>query len=105
MEISLVAKRKGMLGLLGPILQAIKPDDAGVVVHEGISFGEASADIRVGGRVRSVGIFGTNSDAGVIDLTESIKRGADGHPTFESVEKETGAILQDFYATIQEKKP
>ena len=46
-------------------------------------------------------MFGADSEAGVIDLTEAIKRGPDGHPTFDSIYDEVKSILKDFYTNIQ----
>ena len=99
-EVSLTAKRNGNLGLLASLSRSLKKDALGVITHEGISFGEAVAEIRVGGRTRRVGVFGNNSDAGVIDLTDVIVRGPNGHPTFASLEKESNALLKDFHTTV-----
>ncbi len=42
--------------------------------------------------------------AGVIDLTESIKKDQDGHPNFSSIVKESTEILKEFQKTLGEKK-
>jgi hypothetical protein len=102
-EITMSAKRKDILGLLGPLTASLKGGAGGVVTHDGISFPEAIAEIQVGGRKRRVGVLGSNGDAGVIDLSDSIKRGADGHPTFASIAKESGELLKEFHATLSGK--
>jgi hypothetical protein len=69
LEVSLTAKRNGSLGKFGLLTQSLTTDASGVVTHDGISFDDAIAEIRIGGRTRPVGVFGTTGDAGVIDLT------------------------------------
>jgi len=75
-----------------------------VIRYGGISFSEAVAEVQVGNKKRKVGVFGLNSDAGVIDVTDDIVRGDDGHPTFKSLVKETNAILEDMYETMRGNK-
>lgn len=99
-EVSLRARRNGMLGELGSVAGLFETDQAGIVTHDGIAFDEAVAEIKVGRKTRRVGVFGSDSDAGVIDLSEDIERGADGHPTFESLVRESGEILKDFYRRL-----
>jgi hypothetical protein len=101
MELLLKARRKQSLGKFGEISRTLnKITKAGVIEYDGVQFGEAIANIRVGGRYRPVGIFGISSDAGVIDVTADVKRGADGHPIFTSIEKQSEAILGDFNRTV-----
>lgn len=58
----------------------------------------------MGDRTRRVGVLGFNGDAGVIDITDVIARGSDGHPTFESLKKESYTILRDFYSVMKGAK-
>lgn len=99
-EVSVSAKRKGTLGEFGAVTKGLHQNAAGVVVHDGIAFNEAIAEISVGGRLRRVGVFGSDTDAGVIDLTEAITLGADGHPTFASMKAESDVILTDFFNVL-----
>lgn len=104
MELLLRARRKQSLGLFGTISRNLKRSDgAGVISYDGIEFSEAIANIRVGGKYRPVGVFGVNSDTGVIDITSDIKRGLNGHPIFGTVEEQVKNILADFNATIASK--
>lgn len=97
-EVVFVARRRRHLGPLGEISSSLRRDRVtGLVTHDGIEFGEAIAKIKVGKRLRPVGVFGLNTDAGVIDITEVIERGLDGHPTFESVQEQSDEILSDFH--------
>jgi hypothetical protein len=100
LEIVMSARRRKNLGDLSSLLNSITGDAKSVVTHDGIDFPEAIAEIRVGNRTRRVGVLGFNGDAGVIDVTDVIVRGLDGHPTFESLIKESDAILRDFYGTM-----
>jgi hypothetical protein len=99
-EVTVSARRNKSLGNLSSLLKSLKGGAGSVVTHDGLDFPEATADIRVGNRTRRVGVLGANSDAGVIDLSDVIVRGTDGHPTFESIKKETNEILKDFHATL-----
>ncbi len=94
-EVAIKAKRQGSLGAFGDIVNSIRKDDAGLVVYDGLAFDEGSVEVRLGGRLRRVGVFGISSDVGVIDLTDAIRRGADGHPTFESMVSETKTLDRD----------
>lgn len=100
LEVSLVARRRGNLGIFRSITTGLKQNDDGMIIHDGLKFDEATANIRVGKRTRPVGLFGGNSDAGVIDLSNSVKRGENGHPDFDSIEGECNEILKDFYETL-----
>lgn len=101
MELSLKARPKQSLGAFGSISRTLnRAGKAGAIEYDGVEFGEAIANIRIGGKYRPVGIFGVNSDAGVIDVTNDIRRGADGHPIFESLEGQVKNILGDFNRTI-----
>lgn len=98
-EISLKAKSRRDLGPLGSLSSSIK-NPQGLIVHEGVEFKEAVAEIRVGNRIRRVGVFGSDADTGVIDLSDSVKRGADGHPDFVALSKEVDEILKDFNQSV-----
>lgn len=99
-EVIMSARRRKSLGTLGGLLSTVKSNKENVIVHEGLNFTEAVAQIKVGGRTRQVGVLGGNRDAGVIDLTDAIIRGKDGHPTFQSLRKEVGSLMIDFIDTL-----
>jgi hypothetical protein len=100
-EVSFSARRRQNIGPLGSISKSLSRDErTGLVLHDGIQFNEAVALIRVGKKYRPVGIFGMSSEAGVIDVTDDIVKGVDGHPTFESLQKQAGAILTDFHGQL-----
>jgi hypothetical protein len=90
-EVSISARRNKSLGEFGTLFKSLKTKSKNVITYDGIDFPEAVADIRVGNKTRRVGVFGLSGDAGVVDITEDIKRGPDGHPTFNSLAKEAGA--------------
>jgi hypothetical protein len=46
-------------------------------------------------------VFGVGGDyTGVIDLSDVVLKGSDGHPTFESMKAESEALLTDFHAAV-----
>ncbi|MGW5841104.1 hypothetical protein ACWFZ6_24250 [Methylorubrum extorquens] len=99
-ELSLCARRKKDLGMLGDWQAKMPANTKGLIEYAGIEFDEAVAEVNVGNRRRRVGVFGHNSDAGVIDITKDIDKGIDGHPTFASLKRETTNILGEFYRIL-----
>ncbi|WP_448140248.1 hypothetical protein [Sphingopyxis fribergensis] len=104
LEVKLTAGRGQTLGLFKDIAGAAKSTDNGVALYDGIEFNEAIADVKIGGQFRPVGMFGSDSNAGVIDITSEIKKGENGHPTFDSVSEQCDVILSDFYDVLTSKK-
>lgn len=102
-EISMSTNRNKILGSFSEVAGALKKNASGVVLHDGIEFSEVYADVKIGGKYRPVGVFGGESNTGVIDITEDIVRGVDGHPTFESLTKQCDKILLDFYEVLTNK--
>jgi hypothetical protein len=99
-EVRLSTNRSKILGSFGEVTGALRKSDAGLVLHDGIEFTEAYADVKIGGKYRPVGVFGSDSNAGVIDITEDIVRGGDGHPTYESLTGQCDKILLDFFNVL-----
>ena len=104
LEVIMSAERSGSLGVFSSIGSSLPKNAQGIVTYEGIEIDEAQADIRIGGQVRKVGVFGSDIEAGVIDLTESVTKGSDGHPTFDSMVAQSGLLLKEF-AEILGVKP
>lgn len=100
MEIILSAYKKQSLGPLGEITKAIRENVEGLFVYEGMKFDEVSADIKIGNRTLPVGIFGGDGNAGVIELTDVVEKGADGHPEFDSMAEHTQNILVHFQSIL-----
>jgi hypothetical protein len=101
-EVTISARRNGDLGPFSSLFKSIKSGPKSIISCAGIDFPEAIASIKVGKKLRRVGVLGHNGDAGVIDLTETIVRGPDGHPTFASLVEESNSILQDFYEVLDD---
>ena len=102
-QVSISAMRNGFLGKLSDLASSIKAAKGGVIEHDGVIFDEAVAEIEFGGRRRRVGLLGSNSEAGVIDISD-IKRGSDGHPLFSAISKESKELLADFQAVTGTKR-
>lgn len=103
-EVRLSARRNKTLGTFGDLAGSLTKNAAGVVLHDGIAFNEAVAEVEIGGRYRRIGVFGSDADAGVIDVTDAVKKGKNGHPTFESLQEQSDAILTDFHKVLSSKK-
>ena len=107
LEVSIKAKRKRSLGEYGKIFSLFSGEkevaDKPVLRFNGLEFDQAKAEINFGNKRRTVGLLGYNSDAGVIDLTDAVEIGADGHPLFESICEETKSIILDFFDTLSSK--
>lgn len=98
-ELTITAKKRGILGLFRNLRSSPNFENR-VVIYDGVKFEEAVAQIQVGGRLRRVEVFGPNRNAGVIDLSDSVERGPDGHPTFESIAKESNEIIKNFHEDL-----
>lgn len=99
-SLNVTAGRNKRLGLLSDLLHSVPADGAGVIRYKGIEFDDAVAHVRVGNKTRPVGVFGANRDVGVVDVTEDVVRGPDGHPTFDSIKGEADSILTSMYETL-----
>ncbi|WP_415642271.1 hypothetical protein [Sphingomonas antarctica] len=97
-EVVIKARRRSTLCALADVMDDVTTKD-GVIMHEGLEFREAFADIRVGGRARKVGIIGPSADTGTIDLSDGLKI-VDGHLVYADAVKEIDAILADFHEKI-----
>jgi hypothetical protein len=106
-EIVVSARRNRSLGPLRALMSGLhnelKGSGKSVITHKGLQFPEAIAEVNFGGRTRRVGVLGVNQDAGVIDLTDVVDWGPDGHPTYESLKDETDSILSDIHDVIRVK--
>ncbi len=102
-EVSIKAKRRRSLGTLLSFKEKAS-ETSTLLKYDGIQFDEAKAEITVGKKRRTVGVLGYSSDAGVIELSDTVQLGANGHPTYESIRIETDAIFKDFYSTLAKGK-
>lgn len=99
LELLVKAPRGKILGKFADLIGERSFGD-GVFSYGELEFSEATALIDVGGKLRPVGVVGTNQDFGVIEITNDIHWGANGHPTVESLRACSNEILSDFYNTL-----
>lgn len=98
-EVSIVAKRKGLLGSLSDVKEAffsMPSEKDGVIQFEGRDYDQAKAEIVISGKRRTIGIVGLSSDTGAVDVTQDVKI-FNGHPTFDSISKESDELMSDIY--------
>ncbi|MHA4838172.1 hypothetical protein [Sphingopyxis sp. MSC1_008] len=100
-ELTVSARRRKDLGPFGSVSRNLEGD--GVLIYDGREFDQAVAEVRVGGKLRPVGIYGDSRNAGVIDITDSVIWEG-GHPTIESVRKEANKIVGEFVKTLAKAK-
>lgn len=98
-EIGVSAKRKGVLGTIDSITNGFSKSGSGVLIDDAV-FEQAVAEVQIGKRRRQVGLLSHNGDYGVIDLSDSVKRAADGHPAYESIKKESDDLLKEFHSML-----
>lgn len=101
-EVTVSTERADTFGRLSEVAKFKPRVLSGMFVDEESDFDRAVAEIRFGDRVRRVGIFGSHVDAGLIDITEDVHRGADGHPSEESLKEVSRSILKTFATTLQD---
>lgn len=95
-EVTVRARKRGSALSTYKELRDRFPSD-GVVEFDGHEFDGVKADVKMGRKRRTVGIYGSGLDAGLIDVSEDVKRQPSGHPVFESIENEVDSIMEDFY--------
>jgi hypothetical protein len=102
-ELSFRAKRRRTLGSLASILDISSGNAREALRFDGIEFDQAKAEITVGKKRRTVGLLGYSNEAGVIELSESVQYGPNGHPKFDSIKYECEQIIKDFHQTLSKK--
>ncbi|WP_063980588.1 hypothetical protein [Bradyrhizobium sp.] len=100
-ELTLKAKKRGSSLSTFRDLRKRFVDQKGYVTFEGQQFESVKADIKVGGKRRTVGVYGSGYDAGLIDVSDQVKRSPSGHPTFESIATEVDDLMEEFYDGIR----
>lgn len=99
-EISIQARRRGILGQYGDFTRKLNErGDPAAFFYEGVQFERATADIMIGQTRRKVGLFGYSNNTGVIEVTDVVKIGLDGHPTVASMFEEVKQLIADLHTT------
>ncbi|MDR6664281.1 hypothetical protein [Rhizobium sp. 1399] len=100
-EVTVRAKRRGgMISSYKDLGKLVGPGDNGFVFFDGHSYEGVKADVKIGGKRRVVGVYGSGMDAGLIDVSENVKRDGSGHPTLHSIQTEVDSLMEDFYGSI-----
>ncbi|MCT7373439.1 hypothetical protein [Chelativorans salis] len=97
-EVTVRARKRGSaLSTYKELRERFTSSGDGFVEFDGHEFERVKADVTVGKKRRTVGVFGSGYDAGLIDVSEDVKRYPSGHPVFESIEDEVDGLMEDFY--------
>lgn len=97
--VSFSAKPRSHLGRLKSFASRVMPAKSGSVLeYNDTQFDEATAEIMVGGKRRTVTLVGISRNTGKFDLTDQVQRGPNGMPKFASVSSETASIFADIAA-------
>jgi len=56
--------------------------------------------VKLGDKYQPVGVFGTGSDFGVVDISNSISL-HNGHPTFESISNRVDVLIADLVRELK----
>ncbi|MQW00711.1 hypothetical protein GHK46_26350 [Sinorhizobium medicae] len=94
-------KRGGMISRYKDLSAIVSQADDGFVEFDGREFEGVKADVAIGKKRRTVGIFGSGSDAGLIDVSDNIKRDKSGHPTLQSIMGEVDELMEEFYGSVK----
>lgn len=100
MTVEIFAGRNSILGNFSDLVEGLPADASGILQYDGVEFEKAVATVMIGGKPQTVGVFGANSETGVIDVTENVLKDADGIPTYESVDREATLIMGAIYETL-----
>ncbi|SDP08929.1 hypothetical protein [Phyllobacterium sp. OV277] len=94
-------KRSAFISMYKDLKELVPSDQGGFVEFDGVTYEGVKADIKMGKKRRSVGIFGSGIDAGLIDVSDNVKRDKSGHPTLNSIVAEVDSLMEDFFASIK----
>ncbi len=73
-ELTIRARRRGgMIAQYKDLDKFVTPTENGFVLFDGKEFEGVKADVRIGKKRRVIGVFGSGSDAGLIDISETVK--------------------------------
>lgn len=98
-ELIMRPRRNSTLGSFARVRNIVKSKkNDGLLSYDGIDFEEASAQVEINGKRRVVGLLSPSNNTGVIDISEEVKFGEDGHPQFDSVAAISSQLLADFHA-------
>lgn len=95
-------KRGGFFSTYGELKNSFKVDgDGQFILFEGDHYERVKADVKFGNRRRMIGLFGSGLDAGLIEVSDKVKRSKSGHPIFESIANEVDEWLEDINASLK----
>ncbi|MDG4676173.1 hypothetical protein P9A16_34380 [Shinella sp. 838] len=101
-ELTVRSKRRGgMLSTFKDLEKMFPPNPDGVVVFDGVEYEGAKADVKIGNKRRTIGVFGAGGDAGLIDITDTVKTARNGHPSFDSIAAEVDSLMETFFDGIK----
>lgn len=99
LSVSFNAKRRSNLGKLAEFTNRVRGAASDQVLeYNDTHFDEATAEIMVGGKRRTVTLIGVSRNTGKFDLTDQVKKGQNGMPVFNSISGETESIFNDVAA-------
>lgn len=99
-EVVVKARRGSTLGSLSDMTSFLRQNVESVVQFDGSEFDEARAEIKVGRKIRPVGVFGGSTQTGIIDISDDVERMASGHPTFDSILNQSQDIIEHFHTIV-----
>ncbi|MDW9598135.1 hypothetical protein GOA86_07015 [Sinorhizobium meliloti] len=101
-EVTVRARKRGaMIGTFKELEKLLPANGSGFVEFDGAAYESVRADVKIGKKRRVIGVFGSGGDAGLIDITENVKKDKSGHPTFESLTAEVDSLMETFFDGIK----
>lgn len=101
-QLTVRAKRRGaMLASFRELKDRLSGSANGLIEFDGHAFESVRAEVKFGRKRRIVGLAGTGFDAGLIDVTDEVKCGKNGHPMIESITAEVDDLMEEFYGSMK----
>ncbi|MES0098505.1 hypothetical protein, partial [Mesorhizobium sp. M0019] len=98
LQVSVRAKGRGSyISRYKDIRSHLTPDAHGLVEFDGHNFESVTAELQLGRKKRTVGIYGPGLDAGLIDVSEDVKRLPSGHPEYNSIAAQVDELMEEFH--------
>lgn len=93
--------RNAFLGRFKDLNSTLGANKDGLVEFDGREYEGVRADVKIGKKRRSVGLFGFGVDGGLIDVSDDVKREISGHPQLQSISTEVDELMEELYGKMK----
>jgi hypothetical protein len=103
-EYSIVAKRHSDLPVLNRLIRKLTDKNRAnlhIVEPRGFKDSQVLVEVELNGHTRTINIKDANKIRAYFDITDRVKFGRDGHPTFRSMLRESKGLMDDVWRSLR----